>query len=106
MKISLKITTAQTALEFIVLFVILVGAFLAMQKYIKRGIQGKWKANMESIGEQYDPLGTKHIVETMSTNSMTIMEAVEDLATGNLVTMRTDTSNTQETKTGTTTIQD
>jgi uncharacterized protein (UPF0333 family) len=48
----------QTILETAILLMIIVFAFLAMQAYLKRSIQGRLWANIDSIGEQYDPLKT------------------------------------------------
>ncbi len=46
----------QSAVEFVVVTTIIIGALLAMQMYIKRGVQGRWKAAMDDLGDQYDPL--------------------------------------------------
>lgn len=48
----------QTVLETAILFVILVFAFIAMQVYLKRGIQGRLRSSADSIGEQYDSAAT------------------------------------------------
>jgi len=44
---------AQSTLEYAIIIAVVVGALLAMQTYIKRGIQGKLQASTDSIGEQY-----------------------------------------------------
>ena len=44
---------AQSTLEYAIIIAVVVGALLAMQVYIKRGIQGKLQASTDSIGEQY-----------------------------------------------------
>lgn len=46
----------QSAMEFAMITIILLGAFISMQIYIKRGIQGRWKAAIDDLGDQYDPL--------------------------------------------------
>ena len=51
----MRFRRGQTTLEYAMLIVIVIGAMVAMQMYIKRAIQGRWKDTMESIGEQYDP---------------------------------------------------
>jgi len=43
----------QSTLEYAILIAIIVAALLAMQIYIKRGIQGKLRSSADSIGEQY-----------------------------------------------------
>lgn len=45
----------QSTIEMAILIMIIVFAFIAMQVYLKRGIQGRLRANIDSIGEQYDP---------------------------------------------------
>jgi len=45
----------QSTVEMAILIMILVFALIAMQVYLKRGIQGRLRANIDSIGEQYDP---------------------------------------------------
>jgi uncharacterized protein (UPF0333 family) len=43
----------QSTLEYAVLIAVVVGALLAMQIYMKRGIQGKLRQSADQIGEQY-----------------------------------------------------
>ena len=57
---------AQSTLEYAVLIAIVVGALIAMQVYIKRGIQGRWKQASDDIGEQFSP---GYTVGTYSSNS-------------------------------------
>jgi len=44
---------AQSTLEYAVVVAVVVGALLAMQYYMKRGVQGKLRESTDSIGEQY-----------------------------------------------------
>lgn len=44
---------AQSTLEYAILVVIIIGVLLAMQVYIKRGLQGRLKSSTDDIGEQY-----------------------------------------------------
>jgi hypothetical protein len=48
---------AFSVVEYTVLFVIVVGAFLVMRSYIQRGIYGQWGRTGQSFafGRQYDP---------------------------------------------------
>jgi len=87
----------QTLLEFVVLFIVLVAAFLAMQKYIQRGVQGKWKENVDGMGKQYDPSGNTTTSSSMETNAETIVNIVPQA--GGFTTWRTDTMNMTEDKT-------
>ena len=45
----------QTILEYTVIFIIILGVFIAMKDYIKRGVQGRWKSATDDFGDQYDP---------------------------------------------------
>ena len=49
---------AQSSLEFCILIVIIIGALIAMQVYIKRAIQGRLRLAADDIGEQYSPGNT------------------------------------------------
>ena len=44
---------AQSTLEYAVLIIIVIGALLSIQVYIKRGIQGRLRSAADDIGEQY-----------------------------------------------------
>lgn len=89
----------QTTLEYLVVIVILLGAFLAMQTYIKRGLQGRWKASMDGLGDQYDPLvantDIRHIlVQSTNTSILTFDTG------GGYWTKRTDATSASESKSG------
>jgi cytoskeletal protein RodZ len=43
----------QSTLEYAVLIIIVLGALLSIQVYIKRGIQGRLKSATDDIGDQY-----------------------------------------------------
>ena len=68
----------QSTLEYAVLIIIIIGALLSIQVYIKRGIQGRLKSATDDIGDQFSPGNTyvnKHTVtnaqETQSSNQAT-----------------------------------
>jgi hypothetical protein len=44
---------AQSTLEYALIVAVVVGALLAMQIYIKRGLQGRYRSSVDNIGEQY-----------------------------------------------------
>ncbi len=48
----------QSTLEYAVLIIIVIGALLSIQVYIKRGVQGRLKSATDDIGEQYSPGNT------------------------------------------------
>jgi len=49
---------AQSTLEYAILIFVVVGALIAMQIYVKRGIQGRMRESTDQIGEQYSPGAT------------------------------------------------
>jgi hypothetical protein len=86
----------QTILEFVILFIVLVAAFLAMQKYIQRGVQGKWKESIDGMGKQYDPSGNMTVDSTMFSNAETVVNVQQE--DGGYRTWRTDSMNMTENK--------
>ena len=46
---------AQSTVEYAVLAAVVVGALLAMQIYVKRGVSGKLREATDRIGEQFTP---------------------------------------------------
>ena len=45
----------QSTLEYAVLIVVIIAALIAMQVYIKRGVQGRLRESSDQIGEQFSP---------------------------------------------------
>ena len=60
----------QSTLEYAVLIIIIIGALLSIQMYIKRGIQGRLKSATDDIGTQYSQ-GNTNVIKTMTTSSQT-----------------------------------
>lgn len=54
MFIQMNRSRAQTTAEYAILFAIVVGAFIAMQVYIKRGLQGRIKDVVDARGSGGD----------------------------------------------------
>lgn len=54
----------QSTLEYAVLIIIVIGALLSIQVYIKRGVQGRLKSAADDIGEQYSPGNTNYMAVT------------------------------------------
>ena len=99
----LKKKRGQTALEYTLLMIIVIGAFLAMQSYIKRGLQGRWKESIDQLGEQYDPqTADTHIRQTMTASTNTQIMTL-NIDSG-YWTMRTDNTISTERKTGYTSV--
>lgn len=60
----------QSTLEYAVLIIIVIGALLSIQVYIKRGIQGRLKSAADDIGDQFSP-GNTNFTRTVTTRSET-----------------------------------
>ena len=55
----------QSTLEYAVLIVVIIGALLTIQVYIKRGVQGRLKSAADDIGDQYSDGNTNAIQTTV-----------------------------------------
>lgn len=80
----------QSTLEYAVLVIIVIGALLSIQVYIKRGVQGRLKSAADDIGDQFSP-GNTNVTKVTSTSSNTH----DTFATG----VSKSTLNTDETTT-------
>ena len=60
----------QSTLEYAVLIVVIIGALLTIQVYIKRGVQGRLKSAADDIGDQYSD-GNMNLVKTTARNTIT-----------------------------------
>ncbi|MFP4473620.1 MAG: hypothetical protein ACLFPX_07155 [Candidatus Omnitrophota bacterium] len=60
----------QSTLEYAVLIIIVIGALLAIQNYVKRGIQGRLRQATDDIGSQYE-VGAMNVTRKTSTWSKT-----------------------------------
>lgn len=58
----------QSTLEYAILIIIIIGALLSIQVYIKRGVQGRLKSATDDIGTQFSP-GNTNVVMQMITSS-------------------------------------
>jgi Flp pilus assembly pilin Flp len=97
----------QTILEYTVIFIIILGVLISMKDYLKRGIQGRWKSSTDDLGEQYDPqYVNSNIMYGTQVNSQSIVTVQNGSYDGTQGqwTSRVDTSNSLETKTGSTQI--
>jgi Flp pilus assembly pilin Flp len=59
----------QSTLEYAVLIVVIIGALLTIQTYIKRGVQGRLKSAADDIGDQYSDGNTNMIKSTVRNSS-------------------------------------
>jgi Flp pilus assembly pilin Flp len=58
----IKCRKAQSTLEYALIVAVVVGALLAMQVYVKRGLQGRLKSATDDIGDQYSPGYTESVI--------------------------------------------
>jgi len=61
---------AQSTLEYAVLIIIVIGALLSIQTYIKRGVQGRLRQASDDIGDQYS-VGNMNMTRTTVFHSRT-----------------------------------
>jgi Flp pilus assembly pilin Flp len=66
-----KNRTAQSILEYAIIIAVITAGLIAMQVYLKRGLQGAWRSQSESIGEQYRPGQTVSLQEKETTINTT-----------------------------------
>ncbi len=88
----------QSMIEYVILIVVVISALIAMQVYMKRGVQGRWKTAVDELGDMYDPQTTKinliYNYETISNSKVDVR-----LIGGKLQTMKYDNTFTNEIKT-------
>jgi len=62
----------QSTLEYAVLIVVIIAALIAMQVYLKRGLQGRLRESSDQIGEQFSPGYT--VSNRVTTSGSTVTE--------------------------------
>ncbi len=89
----------QTTIEYVLIFIIVIGGLIAMSVYFKRAMQGRWRAALDDLGEQYDPrFANTDLRHKLYTHSVTKIRAIN--ADGGWYTSRTDEVVSNEIKTG------
>jgi hypothetical protein len=87
-------------MEYMILLIIIMGAFLTVGSYFQRGIMGRWKSSVDSLGDQYNALATNtDITQTLWARTETTIQTMPD-ATG-YWTMRMDNTNSLTQRSGT-----
>jgi hypothetical protein len=66
----------QSTLEYAIIIAVVVGALLAMQHYVKRGVQGRYKSASDDMGEQFDP--SAYTADFNATYKSDVQVKVED----------------------------
>lgn len=61
----------QSTLEYAVLIVVIIAALIAMQTYLKRGIQGRMRESSDQIGSSFSPGYTVSNMTTYSYSNST-----------------------------------
>ncbi len=63
---------AQSTLEYGIIIAVVVGGLIAMQVYVKRGLQGRLRESADSLGDQFSAQHTTSTrTTTMTSNSYT-----------------------------------
>lgn len=94
----MKEKQGQSMIEYVILIVIVIGALIVMQVYMKRGVQGRWKTAVDELGDMYDPEATKiNLVYNYLTVSNSTTKVIS--VGGKFQTMRYDNTFTNEIKT-------
>ena len=68
MYLNKKRQKGQSTLEYAILIIIIIGALLSIQVYIKRGVQGRLKSATDDIGDQFSPGNTRVTKETTTSS--------------------------------------
>lgn len=90
----LKKYQGQSTLEYAILIVIIIGALLTLQVYIKRGIQGRLKSATDDVGEQFTLDAGANYHKKVVTSSSTQDNSVAGVSSSALLNDTITTSNT------------
>lgn len=74
----------QSTLEYVGLVAALVAALIGMQIYIKRALEGGWKASADNMGSQYAPKHTDSEINTRNTSYSETTNTTVERADGKL----------------------
>ena len=100
----MKKELGQSTIEYAVLVMIIIGVFVATSNYVKRGIQGRWKAAVDDVGDQYDPRTAVTDITSSLISSADIRIRAFNVVTGGIQTERRDFSSALEVKQGSTAV--
>jgi Flp pilus assembly pilin Flp len=70
----------QSTLEYALIVAVVVGGLIAMQIYMKRGVQGKLRESTDQIGEQFDAEKTT-VSRTTTRTGSTVQEVKAGVTT-------------------------
>ena len=98
-----KSRKGQTSVEYAVVLIIVIGSLLAIQNYMKRGLQGRWKDTVDGLGDQYDPktaiTDVRHTLDSTTNTTIVTLDSA-----GGYTTQRTDRAVSVERKEGSTSV--
>ncbi len=95
----------QSTLEYMILLILIIAAFIAIGNYFGRGVLGRWKAAVDDLGDQYDPrLTNGKVTVSLSANMESRVVSVPDETREGVWTIRTDQSNSLERRSGFTSV--
>ena len=80
-----KLKKGQSILEYSVVIAVIVAALLSMKSYLKRSLQGNYRASADVIGGAYDPRNTTSDT-TIATDGLSITTSVTNEVGGKLIT--------------------
>ncbi|MDD5004886.1 MAG: hypothetical protein PHS93_00040 [Candidatus Omnitrophica bacterium] len=95
-----------SVIEYAFVIVVIIVALIAMQSYLKRGIQGKIRESADSIGSQYEPGATESDFTITTSSDITSTSLVDVDRTANRVNATTivTTNMDEQSRTGTETV--
>ncbi|MCG8430877.1 MAG: hypothetical protein MJA29_06880 [Candidatus Omnitrophica bacterium] len=82
----------QSTLEYAILILIVIVALLAMQTYLKRGVQGRMRESSDNIGEAYSPGYTTSAM--IYTSESEVTEVVDGAAGTSVTTVDSESDRT------------
>jgi Flp pilus assembly pilin Flp len=95
---------SQSMLEYTILMIIIVAAFITMQVYIKRGFQGRWKQAADDLGDQYDVnafnSNVRYTLDSSTESTVCAVQGVTYNGQVGMMTSREDSSTSVEKKSG------
>jgi len=86
----------QSTLEYAVLIVIIIAALLAMNQYIKRGLQGRLKSATDDIGDQFSPGNTNYSKTTTTGASEAQQFGINGIGVQSTVLLNAEVTNVNE----------
>lgn len=96
---------AQSSLEFALVIVAVALGLLAMQVYLKQGLQGRLRGIADNLGSQYDPIDTTfNITEELTQYNKTTNVTIGEEGDNKTSSTTTVISNSTETSSGTETL--